>query len=332
MNLFLALLIGFCLLVGLIYFASWTTNSEPTRSKHDHASNESQSETVKEYKQSKGNDENSEDKTKSKSKSKYISRHSTKNDTYESDSDLYETLKKWRDQVANDQGVYKNKVFSNKALERIVDKKPSSKSSLRYTKGVGPRRANKYGEGVLSLLPKQENKNRKDGWKKLRDTVKSEDINNLYHFTDQNNLPSIRVNGGLYSWSHCENNDIHIAQPGGNKVSRNLDRENGLEDYVRLSFVKKPPMYYVAKRDGRIQNPVTLEISPEVILWESTLFSDGNATANRAIVGGELQDFSRIRFDILRQSKWTSESEKHYWQAEVLVKNHLPLRYISNYL
>ncbi len=89
-------------------------------------------------------------------------------------------------------------------------------------------------------------------------------------------------------------------------------------------------MFYIARRDGRLKNPRILEIDPEVIFWEETLFSDGNATANRALVGGSLSDFRNIRFDILSQSEWTSEQEKYYWQAEVLVKEYIPIKFIRN--
>jgi hypothetical protein len=331
MDLVFALFFGFCLLVGLVYIVSWIS-SKPSRSKRDQIADENQSETANTVEHSKQGIRRTKDQKKSETENTSESKKYIKTDIYESDAELYKVLRDWRDQVARDRGVSKRKIFSDQTLDRIVDKKPLNKSALRYTKGVGPIRSERYGDGVLSILPNQEKENHKRRQKKIKSIIETEAVEKIYHFTDKDNLSSIRVNGGLYSWSHCENNDIHIARPGGNQVSRNLDRENGLEDYVRLSFVKKPPMYHVAKRDGRIQNSVVLEISPEVVLWESTLFSDGNAIANRAKIGGEPQDLSQIRFDILRQSNWTTESEKHYWQAEVLVKNHVPLRYMSNYL
>lgn len=331
MNLVIVLLFGSCLLLGLIYLVSWIS-SKSTRSERDQIADENQSEAVDIVDNSKQERGRTENRKGTEGVITSGSKEHTKTEIYESDTELYKVLKNWRNQVAQDRGVSKRRVFSDKTLERIVNKKPLNKSALRYTKGVGPRRSEQYGEGILSLLPNQAEENRKARCKEMRSIIESEEIKQLYHFTDRGNLPSIRVNGGLYSWSYCENNDIQIARPGGNQVSRNLDRESGLENYVRLIFVKRPPMYYVAKRDGRIQNPVILEVSTEVILWESTLFSDGNATADRARIGGRPRDLSRIRFDILRQSNWTNESEKHYWQAEVMVKNHVPLRYISNYL
>lgn len=324
MELSSALLLGFCLLAGLVYIL--------TRSTRDRTADENQSRTDDTGEQSQEEGQQTEVQNDSS-----IGNDTTRN-TYsieeenDFDYELFESLKEWRDQVASDESVRKRTVFGDAALEKIAEYKPSDKSSLRYTKGVGPRRANEYGEGILSLIPDRDPRRQKRRWETVKDILESEDINKFYHFTDRSNLPSIRLNGGLYSWYYCENNDIEIPRPGGNQVSRNLDRENELEDYVRLSFVESHPMCHVAKREGRIQNPVILEISPEVALWESTRFSDRNAIDNRARIGCRPQDLSRIRFDILRQSRWSNESEKHYWQAEVLVKTHVPLRYMSNYL
>lgn len=332
MDWFPILFIGFWLLLGLVYLASWI-GSRRTKSKHrKQAEKRTQSKASNQPERQEHSRKQPKDQTRSGVGDTSEENRSARTRLTESDAELYGVLKDWRDQVAKDQGVSPSRVFTDRALKRIVDKKPSTKPRLRYTRGVGPRRSERYGAGVLSLIPHREHRSWKRNWRQIKKIVDSKRIKKLYHFTDQKNLPSIRINGGLYSWSHCESNDIYIARPGGNQVSRSLDRKNGLEDYVRLSFVKKPPMYHVAKRDGRVRNPVILEVSPEVILWELTLFSDGNATASRARIGGEPEDFRRIRFDILRQSDWTDECEKHYWQAEVLVKTYIPLRYISNYL
>ena len=59
-----------------------------------------------------------------------------------------------------------------------------------------------------------------------------------------------------------------------------LDERKGLGDFVRLSFTPRHPMMYVALREGRLSDPVILEISLGVVLIPGTLFSDRNAAAN----------------------------------------------------
>jgi len=101
---------------------------------------------------------------------------------------------------------------------------------------------------------------KKSNWKEFEAVLNRNNITKLYHFTDRDNLRSIIENGGLYSWADCEEKDIHIAKPGGDMTSRDLDRRDNLHHYVRTSFVKNHPMQYIAMNDGRISNPVLLEI------------------------------------------------------------------------
>lgn len=162
--------------------------------------------------------------------------------------------------------------------------------------------------------------------------LKKYGITKLYHFTDRDNLDSIVANGGLYSWADCEAKGIKIPKPGGSSISRDLDSRDGLQHYVRLSFTPKHPMMFRAMDDGRISNPIILVIDIDVILDDSTKFSDRNSTKNGAQVGGDLEDFKNIHFDSLNaETHFDLPLEKQmFYQAEVLVKNHLPLAYIRN--
>ena len=45
------------------------------------------------------------------------------------------------------------------------------------------------------------------------DYLKRKGITCFYHFTDEQNLASIRRLGGLYSWYYCKNNDISSQMP-----------------------------------------------------------------------------------------------------------------------
>jgi hypothetical protein len=87
---------------------------------------------------------------------------------------------------------------------------------------------------------------------------------------------------------------------------------------------------YFAKNDGRIPNPIVLKISPEIIFWKETMFSDRNATANKSLHGKELNDFKRIKFDVVtEQSQFDiSEIDKPYYQAEVMVREFIPICFI----
>ncbi len=175
---------------------------------------------------------------------------------------------------------------------------------------------------------------KKSNWLEFKAVLDEHKIVKLYHFTDRDNLESIIKNGGLYSWMDCERKGIKINKPGGSPVSRQLDSGRNLEDYVRVSFTTQHPMMYVAMKDGRISNPVILEIDPEVIYWNETLYANLNAAKHtiKPIIGPTLSDFKQIHFQSVKVRKHFDlpEEEQPYFQAEVLVKNFIPLEYIKN--
>lgn len=172
----------------------------------------------------------------------------------------------------------------------------------------------------------------REDWTRFQAVLDRYNITKLYHFTDRENLESIITNGGLYSWSDCEEKGIQIKRPGGSPLSRQLDIIKDIQSYVRLSFTREHPMMYVAMNDGRISNPVILEIDPAIIAQTTTLFADKNATRNGALIGDTFEDFCRIHFPTVKARKHfdVSEEEQPYYQAEVLVKNTIPLAAITN--
>lgn len=155
----------------------------------------------------------------------------------------------------------------------------------------------------------------------------------FYHFTEASNLPLIKSRKGLYSWSYLLSHDMKIPSPGGNDTSRGLDRDKGLEDYVRLSLCKSHPMAYRIHQEseGRA-NLVLLKIKLEVAMFESTRFSNVNATDKRARIGSDLEfiednlDFEAIALDWC----WGSDPRHKLRQAEVMVKTFIPSKYIIN--
>lgn len=169
---------------------------------------------------------------------------------------------------------------------------------------------------------------KKNNWQAYQAIIEQQGFTTLYHFTDRDNLQSIIQNGGLYSWADCEEKGISITKPGGSDSSRSLDARDGLQRYVRVSFVTQHPMMYVAMNEGRISNPVLLEIDPQVIYWKDSKYADRNATKNGARVGGDVEDFKAIHFSSVKVLKHfdLDDEEQKFYQAEVLVKNFIAVR------
>lgn len=173
---------------------------------------------------------------------------------------------------------------------------------------------------------------KKSNWQDFKAILDQYGITKLYHFTDRSNLESIIKEGGLYSWMDCDKKGIKITKPGGEALSRALDCRHNLQEYVRVSFTTQHPMMYVAMQEGRISNPVILEIDPEVIYWKSSKYSDSNATRNEVCVGENLDAFKKIHFNSVKARTHfdLTDEEKPYFQAEILVKNFIPLECIKN--
>ena len=175
------------------------------------------------------------------------------------------------------------------------------------------------------------NRINKYDWKLFRKYLRDNGITKLYHFTDKSNLNSIKSNGGIFSWKYCDENNIIINKPGGNQLSRDLDSRKNLENYARLSFVKEHPMLFNAINDGRITNPIILEIDIEVIFLKETLFSNKNANSNNAKIGKDFVSLADINLKIINEDyKSLSESIKEYFQSEVLIKEKIDIKYITN--
>lgn len=66
---------------------------------------------------------------------------------------------------------------------------------------------------------------KKSNWEEFKKILDQNRITKLYHFTDRDNLESIIMNGGLYSWADCIDKGITIAKPGVEIFQGHLTRE-----------------------------------------------------------------------------------------------------------
>jgi hypothetical protein len=164
------------------------------------------------------------------------------------------------------------------------------------------------------------------------DLLLDNNIRKLYHFTDRSNIAMIKKMGGLYSWDYMERKGFNIPKPGGDQLSRMLDQRYGLHNFVRTSFCSNHPMMYVAKNQGRIDNPIVLEIDPAIVTLKTTLFSNMNATKTGHHKGDSLSDLKKVKFDVCTQRNHfnLSDEDKPYYQAEVMVLEFIPVKYIMN--
>lgn len=163
----------------------------------------------------------------------------------------------------------------------------------------------------------------------IRDYLRLHGVKYFYHFTARDNLPKIKSEGGLYSWGELEKRGVEIPHQGGGQLSRDLDKNYGLQDYVRLSFCSDHPMIYRHQQAG--VDMVLLKVSVEVAELEGVKFSDMNATKTGhridvGIDGLKLVDIKATQATFVSRDSLIFDVH----QAEVLVKTHIPLKYILN--
>ncbi len=96
----------------------------------------------------------------------------------------------------------------------------------------------------------------------------------LYHFSDRSNWDSISKYG-LLSKEQLESCGITPPCPGGDSNSRQSDRDQGLYDYVSLSFTPQNPMAYACRQDGRHPDQIMISVSTEVLKTSGALVSFG---------------------------------------------------------
>lgn len=159
----------------------------------------------------------------------------------------------------------------------------------------------------------------RDPSKRMSDNVKhmrEEGVSALYHFTSIENLPLIRVFGGLCSKKILEATGHwpHKIKASGDPFSWDLDKACGNWDYVALSPTPHTPMAYRKKTKLRL---CFFVIDLDVVNTAGTLFTNTNATSKNHIRSSSprIADWKRVCSDPRPGSKgW-----KDRVQAEILI-------------
>lgn len=165
-------------------------------------------------------------------------------------------------------------------------------------------------------------------WKNIKPFLESQNIIKFYHFTDLRNLKSIIRLGGLKSWSQLDAMHVNYYKQS-NRLSRELDLRRGLQNYIRLSFISYHPMVERSIRGGK--KIIILQISVDIAYLGETLFSDKNATDRDVNISSKFDFLKTINYSIFQQRYYDlGFIEKKQYQAEILVRDFLPIKYITN--
>lgn len=160
-------------------------------------------------------------------------------------------------------------------------------------------------------------------------------IRSLFHFTETRNLTSIRNRGGLYSWQRLQEMGVVVEVPGGNDWSHDADALKGLDSYVHLCLRANHPMEYIARREGRIERSIFLDIDPAVLDFDGVLFTE-DVSNKRGVEtrtldeAEELIDFDVIDGNIDYQDQDHLARLRQVEKCEILVPDFIPIALIRN--
>jgi hypothetical protein len=151
-------------------------------------------------------------------------------------------------------------------------------------------------------------------------------IDKLYHFTDKQNIESITQNTSILSNKALLFMNISPVY-SSSELSRIIDLARGYDDYIRLSFLRHHPMMWQAVKERSVK-PVVLEIALEVLEFKHTLFTIENAVKSGVVIDGSLEHLKKIRFDCINVEFPVTDDQRRYRQAEVMVRQAIPLKYV----
>lgn len=133
----------------------------------------------------------------------------------------------------------------------------------------------------------------------MNEIIKRYRIRGVWHFTDSANIASIVKEGALLPLAELNRRRIKIPAPGGNQWSHDADALKGVDEYVHLAFTDDHPMLYRARQEGRITNPVWLQVNSEILLHPDVRFCAEVSNKRGAEILSPQQALERLDFDVL---------------------------------
>ncbi len=142
----------------------------------------------------------------------------------------------------------------------------------------------------------------------------------LYHLTAKANFASIQATGGLLSRASLNKRGLEVAYI----ADCNRDKVCGTDEWIHLCFHPNQPMFHERIPKKRRHEFIVLDVSIEVALWESTVFSDENSIASRAQLGPDFPDLQKLDLVCFTHGMFSAKT-KSAWQAEVLIHPIIPV-------
>lgn len=161
-------------------------------------------------------------------------------------------------------------------------------------------------------------------------------IPQLFHFTDVNNIPSIRRLGGILCTAIlAQRGEVFCA--GGDEASLALDKQCGMDRFVHLCFTGSHPMAYRVQERKPGTVLTYLAIDRAILYQPGVMFSSGVGYANNAEIVSLADAQQRNLIDFHALYDWTdwadpeAQAKRHAAEmCEILVPDYIALPFIKN--
>jgi len=160
-------------------------------------------------------------------------------------------------------------------------------------------------------------------WELFKWCLEINNISFLYHFTDINNITSIKRYQNIYSRDYLIKNNINFI-PGSDSTSVELEEKRGLQNYIHLSVATFQYIYF------NKANITVIKVDPRIVYLKTTKFSIYNANDSKTKIGDRFDDFHRIKFGFCKSDKHFEKNSEEFksHQAEVLVLKNIPIKFL----
>ena len=166
------------------------------------------------------------------------------------------------------------------------------------------------------------------GDEKLVEVVERHMFGHLFHLTDATHVPTIEKHG-LLSARRARELGVAPAYPGGNRLTRSLDAERGLDNVVFLSFFNQGLM--PNHEDTRDRNPVLLRIDAKILLRHGVKVALGRANRSRTVICKPGRAYHAMDWEVIFGNVDREKEKARYLGVldyEVLVPHQLPVECI----
>ena len=154
----------------------------------------------------------------------------------------------------------------------------------------------------------------------------------LYHITHINNLKSIIVHG-LLSHTAAHNQglitkDISLKDVNMKRAKLEPYNQRSLHDYVPLYINPKNPMLFLRKILS--DNLIIIAVSSDTMLYDTCLFTDGNAASRSTSIYKYLINLNKLDWDCIKGEYWDNfQDGKRKKCSEVLILDRIPIDRIN---